>query len=160
MNPSRDGLCERDRQLGEVIVAWRQAAEAGQPLDREQILAEHPELAEDLAAFFEGQDRLEPLAAPLRGLVNGGMALLPGSGTRPGEENAEGMTLGDFRIMREVGRGGMGIVYEAEQISLRRRVALKVLPRTRTPASSSRWPWGGWATSSGSSTSTKMPRKI
>ncbi|MBN1344732.1 MAG: serine/threonine protein kinase [Phycisphaerae bacterium] len=79
----------------------------------------YPDLADDIRELF-------PTIAAMEGLK----ALKEesaGSAARLGALHIE--QLGDFRIIREIGRGGMGIVYEAEQESLRRRVAVKVLPR-------------------------------
>ena len=126
MEQSHCSGLEREQRLDEIVTAYLKAVEQGQGADRREWLERHPELATDLEEFFQEQDRLEHFAAPLRG----GLAIAA-------REDAERMKcpelLGDFRIVREVGRGGMGVVYEAEQVSLRRRaVALKVLPFAAT----------------------------
>ncbi|RKY18688.1 MAG: hypothetical protein DRQ55_12665 [Planctomycetota bacterium] len=80
---------------------------AGEPIDRQRLLAAHPEHVEALAAFLTLMDEIEQ---------------------PPPERQPMPSRLGDFRILSEIGRGGMGVVYEAEQVSLGRRVALKLLP--------------------------------
>jgi serine/threonine protein kinase len=95
--------------------------ERGTLAQPEELLAQHPDLAGPLRDYLAGMEFLRSAAAALRGAPR---PLEPG-----GECLAEGtQQLGDYRILREIGRGGMGIVYEAEQVSLGRRVALKVLP--------------------------------
>ena len=51
----------------------------------------------------------------------------PNSGSPPPPPDLTGQTLGDFRVLRKLGQGGMGQVYLAEQVSLTRKVALKLL---------------------------------
>jgi hypothetical protein len=103
-----------EARLTEVHLAYVEARQTGREPDRSQLLADHPDLRDELEEFFVAHDEVERLAAPLRGGERGASPELG--------------QLGDFRILREVGRGGMGVVYEAEQLSLRRRVALKLLP--------------------------------
>ena len=106
-----------------------EALEEGREPDRDGVLEEHPDLRGDLDAFLASHDEVARLAAPLRAGRRGD-PLNPVGATRHERDDHTAALgeLGDFRLLREVGRGGMGVVYEAEQISLRRRVALKVLP--------------------------------
>ncbi len=82
----------------------------------------YPELADEIREVFPALARLENIA--LSEEPSGGDR----TGAVPSASTSVPERLGDFRILREVGRGGMGVVYEAEQVSLGRRVALKVLP--------------------------------
>jgi serine/threonine protein kinase len=114
---------EVEQRVAEVVAQITDRLHAGEPVDAGQYLARHPELA----------DRLWPLLAALDLL--GRFASSADADTLPARARAAAEVsgaLGDFRLLREVGRGGMGVVYEAEQVSLRRRVALKVLPFAAT----------------------------
>ncbi len=91
---------------------------------------EEPDLEAYVRKFPEYADQLRELARAIGVLADLGLSI-SGEGSaasRPVRGKPVSGTLGDFRVLREIGRGGMGVVYEAQQISLGRKVALKVLP--------------------------------
>jgi serine/threonine protein kinase len=112
-----------DNILGELAEELAGRLRAGEAVDLESFLGEHPEQADELR-------RLLPAIRVMADL--GRAAAREAAGPYGPGPLVEGCVLGDYRIVREVGRGGMGVVYEARQTSLDRRVALKVLPFAAT----------------------------
>ena len=126
---------------GRVVAAleeYVQMLRGGWRPGRAEFLARHQSIAGILDDRLEDlefvQDALSPLAET-------------GPVGRSIDDSLVSARLGEYRIIREVGRGGMGIVYEAEQLSLGRRVALKVLPSTASldPRQRQRFQVEAWA---------------
>jgi hypothetical protein len=97
---------DRQERVEDIVADYVDRMNRGERLTADQVRDAHPELAEELLEHLETFVEL----------------------TSPSDDNRPLGTLGDYTLRRQVGRGGMGVVYEAWENSMDRRVALKVLP--------------------------------
>ena len=104
-------------ELVDVLERYLCDLENGEAPDERRLLADHPDFADELRPYLDSLRMLHGATRDLRPKTDGA------DGNEPARRQ-----IGDYRIVREIGRGGMGIVYEAHQISLNRQVALKILP--------------------------------
>jgi hypothetical protein len=120
----RGSSISSDAVLAELVEDYLARLQAGEAIHPDEFASQHPEHAERLERLLPALELMDDLRRSSSNLKNNRSltpVLMEAPGVTPG-------LLGDFQILRELGRGGMGVVYEARQVSLNRRVALKVLP--------------------------------
>ena len=119
----------RDVLLNQLADEFAARYRHGERPSLQEYCDRHPDLADDIREYFPAMAEMEQVKD-----YSLQVPLPPAGGPLPTLER-----LGDFRIIREIGRGGMGVVYEAEQVSLGRHVALKVLPRQMLADPQTKW---------------------
>ncbi len=139
---AEEPLSESDAdRLDQILARYLTELESGKQPDREQLIVAHPQLAGPLRAFFHNHDEMRGVAEGIQGpseahdpeaAIPPGVEL-PTSPLAPksstGFESGIGCEgrFGDYELIEEIERGGMGVVFRARQISLDRIVALKVI---------------------------------
>jgi WD40 repeat protein len=108
-------------RLDEVLLDYLRRVDRREPVDREAFIAEHPDVAEQLRAFFADSSAVDNLLhvkpeRPRASRDGPRVSALPVV-----------RYFGDYELLEEVGRGGMGVVYKARQCSLNRTVAVKMI---------------------------------
>ena len=109
---------EQQQQLADLLDAYLAEMEQGFAPDPNEWIAGHPDLAAHLQAHLDGLRLLHHAVNDLR----------PSGEVLESVPDFSQRRLGDYALIREIGRGGMAVVYEARQVSLDRRVAVKILP--------------------------------
>src|SRR4051812_9826461 len=113
---------EREARLERALADYLHAAEAGAAPSQDELLARHPDLADELRSFLANREALERLAAPLKAQGHPLSETVGPEG--PVEDGVRRVRyFGDYELLEEVARGGMGVVYRAKQVSLNRIVA-------------------------------------
>ena len=107
-------------QLADLVAEIRSRLQAGKHVDLDALARQFPAHIDELYELLPAMQVLAELGNS-NDAESLSLQILP-------DAVAPKQTLGDFRIEREIGRGGMGVVYQAQQLSLGRHVALKVLP--------------------------------
>ena len=111
---------EQKERLTRILDRYLSELERGVPQDAGSLVNEHPDLAEPLKLYLDSLNDLQGISA--------GFSQVLSCDLKTEQDDPGSKRLGAFILGRQVGRGGMGVVYEARQISLGRRVAIKVLP--------------------------------
>ena len=111
--------------LDALVADYFAAIERSESPDRQRLIADHPELASELAAIFHDLDQVQAVAAPLQ-LAGPFDETLVRPNPLPLSETIR--YFGEYELLEEIARG-MGVVYKAKQASLNRIVALKMVLR-------------------------------
>ncbi len=108
--------------LGDVLAAYLEAVDAGWAPPREVLLERYPALRSELHAFFAAQDEIQTLAISVLVDTPSTTGAVSATPLRPAPRS-----FGDYELLEEIARGGMGVVFRARQVSLNRTVALKMV---------------------------------
>src|SRR5579884_2639141 len=134
MSEEHNGVSEREYRLDEVLGGYFEALAAGRAPDRQELLARHPDLADDLTGFFADQEAVDRWTESLRPAAQEALteavaaALTPPAGSFLSPTPDAPLPFGGgYELLEEIGRGGMGVVYRARQKVPSRLVALKAI---------------------------------